>query len=184
MHRRVSVFDQGALGSCTGNAIVGVGATAPYRRADVRYGQRLAVRVYKRATVLDEFDGIYPPQDTGSSGLAAAKAAVEYGIASGYRWAFGAAELARGLVEVGSFAVGTLWMSGMDVPDADGVVHATGHVRGGHEYQAIGWHGDVKQFECVNSWGRGWGVKGRFRIGYDEMDALLNRAGDCVTLIP
>lgn len=176
--KRSTVFDQGGLGSCTGNAIAGIGATVPFRVPHRRYDEYLAVKIYKRATVLDPFDGAYPPDDTGSSGLAACKAAVELGLTKAYRWGFGVEDLARMVATLGPCAVGTDWMSEMD---QGGVVSIGGYVRGGHEYEVIGWHADTQQFECVNSWGKGWGQNGRFFIRFDDMGTLLARGGDAVT---
>jgi hypothetical protein len=178
---RHTVFDQGALGSCTGNAIAGIGATNPFRVPHRRYDEHLAVKIYKRATVLDPFDGTYPPDDTGSSGLAACKAAVEYGLTTAYRWGFGVEDLAQIVATLGPCAVGTDWMSGMDTPDPSGLVTIGGYVRGGHEYEVIGWHADTQRFECVNSWGQTWGLRGRFFVSFDDMGTLLARGGDAVT---
>lgn len=200
--KRAGVFDQGNLGSCTGNAVVGIAASEPFRLPKRHYGEAQAVKVYKRATVLDGFDGTYPPDDTGSSGLAACKAAVEYGFAKGYKWGFGVEDLAVMIVNDGACAAGTDWKTGMDTPDADGLVHNTGSMRGGHEYEIIGWHYDQalgapapRVFECVQSWGPTWGVPGthcvgcghpsggRFFVSYDDMGELLAAGGDCVTLV-
>ncbi len=75
--RHVPVFDQGSLGSCTGNAAVGCLATGPFfdtvgPEDDARLrglDQVAAVEVYEAATTVDPFPGQYPPTDTGSDGL-------------------------------------------------------------------------------------------------------------------
>jgi hypothetical protein len=97
--RHGKIFDQGhywdpklkrfiSLGSCTGNALVGAVMTDPLYRPHHNYGESMAVRVYGRATVLDSFPGEYPPDDTGSSGLAVCKAALEKGLITRYEHAF------------------------------------------------------------------------------------------------
>ena len=192
---RRTVWDQGKLGSCTGNALVGVAATEPFHLAHHRYTEAVAVAVYERATQLDSVHGVYPPDDTGSTGLAAAKAIVERGLARAYRWGFGIEDLTRTVAQNGPAAVGTNWHTGMDTPNADGLVKVTGAVRGGHEYEVIGWHADTtlgapqaNVFECQNSWGQAWGVTGthgpggRFFITHADMAKLLDENGDCVTL--
>src|SRR5436309_8591515 len=70
-HKRlVPIFDQGNLGSCTGNAAVGCVSTRPFTH---RGTEKEAVDTYAAATHLDRVRGVYPPDDTGSSGLAVMK---------------------------------------------------------------------------------------------------------------
>lgn len=180
--RSTKPFDQGDIGSCTGNATVGCLATVPLRQRDVTYNEALAVSIYKAATALDDIKGTYPPQDTGSTGLAAAKAAVNRRFASSYRWGFGLNDLVLGVSNLGSAMVGTAWHEGMDTPDSKGLVQITGKVRGGHEYQVIGYHLLADTFECVNSWGPSWGIKGRFFISRLNMGSLLADGGDATML--
>lgn len=183
-----------SLGSCTGNAIAGMCMTDPVWRPGLSLYEATAVRIYKRATVLDPFTGSYKPDDTGSDGLSACKAAVEFGYAKQYLWGFGIDDMVRIISTLGPVAVGTDWMSGMDRLDAKGLVTITGNTRGGHEYQVLGVHfdtslgapvGDV--LECQQSWGS-WGVRGsdgglgRFYIRIQDMATLLDRGGDVVTL--
>lgn len=179
---RRSVFDQGNTGSCTGQALTGVCATTPNRIRYKHYTEGLAVKVYETATGIDDIPGQFPPDDTGSTGLAAAKAAISLGLATSYTWAFGVDELAAGIVAHGPFAVGTNWYETMDQPDASGVIRIGGQIRGGHEYEIVGWHADTRIFEAVNSWGRGWGRNGRFLLPYDVMGRLLDEQGDAVTI--
>ena len=78
-----SVLDQGQLGSCTGNAGTGALGTQPFYDAvgstvmpdpnDEAAAEQFAVQLYSDATVVDGYPGDYPPDDTGSSGLAICK---------------------------------------------------------------------------------------------------------------
>jgi hypothetical protein len=192
--RHAGPFDQGQLGSCTGNAIAGLAMTDPFYDHHRRLRQAQAVRCYSRATTFDEWDGTYPPDDTGSSGLAACKAAVSLFWTKAYRWGFGIDDVLRHLSTSGPMAVGTLWLAGMDEPDAKGIVRATGGVRGGHEYELVGVHFDTtlkapgsSLVEAQQSWGRSWGVRGtdhvlgRFFIPFEDLGTLLARDGDAVT---
>src|SRR5665213_2084144 len=77
-------FDQGDLGSCTGNAMAGAMMTAPYYHASRTMVEANAVLLYEQATHLDRVPGSYPPDDTGSTGLAVAKAAKRDGYISAY----------------------------------------------------------------------------------------------------
>lgn len=70
------VLDQGQLGSCTGNAIVGALNTLPLRKTGAAaLTEKDAVSIYGSATAIDSIPGQYPPTDTGSSGLAVCKSA-------------------------------------------------------------------------------------------------------------
>ena len=54
-----------------------------------------ALSIYSRASTLDPWSGSWPPTDTGSSGLASAKAAQQLGLGGEYRWIFGGADGGR-----------------------------------------------------------------------------------------
>lgn len=194
--RRATVFNQGDLGACTGNAVIGCVGTEPSWRKGERFSEAVAVACYKRATILDAFSGAYPPDDTGSDGLSACKAAVEMGYATEYHWGFGIDDLTLIVSNYGPCAVGTNWHPGMDEPDPSGLVTVKGKDRGGHEWCVLGYHIDrslgapvADCFEAQNSWGKRWGVKGtgglggRFFIRRKDMAALLKEGGDCVTLV-
>lgn len=193
-------LDQGNLGSCTGNAMTGMLVTEPFITNTLRVsGGRLlneddAVHLYGQATRLDHYKGVYPPNDTGSSGLAVCKAAQKDGYLNGYAWCFGLEHAVRTLVLQPCIA-GTEWLSGMDSPDANGVVHVTGNVRGGHEYLlcelviANEHGGNIPQLladpanliGAENSWGPAFAKGGRFYIPIPEFGQLLKSHGDVKT---
>lgn len=84
----IPVLDQGNVGACTGFAAASClghdpyyGALAALRGLDY---QQLGEKLYESATRLDSIAGSYPPDDTGSTGLAAAKACKVNGFISGY----------------------------------------------------------------------------------------------------
>jgi hypothetical protein len=164
------ILDQGQLGSCTGNALTGWLACAPHVHSlpeGARYDEQFAVQLYELATKLDTVPGQYPPTDTGSTGLAVCKAARQLGLISGYGHALTVAGLLHALMS-GPVIVGVPWHEGFDQPDADGMVEATGTVRGGHEFLVRGYQPGPTYDEGVlladNSWGVSWGVAGSFRF--------------------
>lgn len=177
-HYRPDVLDQGALGSCTGNALVGCRNTRPTRNRRRLLTEDYAQAVYARATQLDPWPGDWPPTDTGSSGLAACAAAVEGGLIGRYEHAFGLDHTLAALV-LRPVMVGVNWYVDMEYPDARGFVEPTGGIAGGHEFElhAI----NVRDgFVCaVNSWGTGWGVAGHFRLRFATLGRLLSEDGDC-----
>jgi hypothetical protein len=69
----------------------------------------------------------------------------------------------------GMLLQGTDFYSGMEEPDKHGYVEPTGSIIGGHEYVKRWYYGPnhykyPDTYEYVNSWGEGWGDKGRFRM--------------------
>jgi hypothetical protein len=97
-----------------------------------------AVTIYALATKLDPFPGTYPPDDTGSSGLAACKAAQRLGYISAYHHAFGIEHALRAL-QLGPVITGIDWYSSFDRPDSNGQIRIAGDVRGGHEVEVYGY---------------------------------------------
>jgi hypothetical protein len=189
--RHVPVFDQGDTGSCTGNAAVGcMGTGLFYDSIDARhtmprypFTEPGAVACYSRATRIDDYAGTYPPTDTGSDGLSVAKAMVEAHEISGYEHAFNLEQGLQALM-VAPVITGVTWFTDMFEPDAEGIVHPTGSVAGGHEFV---WdsHDEERGLEgFTNSWGEGWGLHGGFSIPTEEWEALLKQDGDVTSFVP
>jgi hypothetical protein len=183
--RRCPPYDQGELGSCTGNAMAGALMTDPFYRQGRDLGEKDAVELYAEATRLDRFPGVYPPDDTGSSGLAVAKAAKREGYISSYRHAFGLQQ-ALGALVVGPVITGVKWYSSFDHPLPTGEVRIAddAFVRGGHEFEVNGIEVENRRVWCVQSWGPTWGGlgDGTFWLSWDTWDLLLRDMGDVVQL--
>jgi hypothetical protein len=188
--RRVPHFDQGQLGSCTGNAATGLVGTDSAARSGytsvtisgqvLPVDEDLAVKVYSLATTLDEYDGQYPPTDTGSSGLGAAKALVKLGLATKYTHAFSLAAL-KSALQTGPVMVGTIWLESMfDTDPATGYVKVDrkSQVAGGHEYVLSAYDTTRQAFRMDNSWGESWGVRGSAWFTGSDMHWLLSQQGD------
>lgn len=187
VHRRWGhIFDQGDLGSCTGNAAAGAANCRPLHHLGTKTLKEAdAVDLYSLATQLDGFDGEYPPEDTGSSGLAVAQALTQKGLIDGYQHAFGIAEALTAL-QIKPVITGIDWLEGFDTPSATGLVEIAGQVRGGHEFLVRGfeWHGTVLDsvVGCDNSWGETYGHKGTFRMRVRDWSEMLDRSGDVTIL--
>ncbi len=188
--RTIPVLDQGNVGSCTGNAATGHLGTAPeYATLTAKIAAGIlnldeseALRLYSAAEVIDGGAG-YPPEDQGSSGLSVAKAAKNAGLISGYLHMRSVAAC-HTAIQNGPFIVGTNWYTSMDSPDGNGLVTVSGSVRGGHEYECIGYDATTDLWEFVNSWGTGYGAAGHFFYSSTSLARLLSEQGDATQFVP
>jgi hypothetical protein len=191
LHDRFSSWlDQGELGSCTGNAGTGMLGSAPFSttaKAARIYNESYAVKLYADATRTDDVSGYYPPMDTGSSGLAIAKVLRARGIIDRYEHAF-SVRAALTALQRAPILIGSVWLSGMDQPDAHGFVQLSGSVEGGHEYfcreYEPGATFDTGVLTCDNSWSKSWGDWGRFRLTVAQFGYLLKQQGDVTAPVP
>jgi hypothetical protein len=179
-------LDQGNLGSCVGNGWTHAYAASPHGHTSLTEDDALAI--YKRATKIDNIPGNYPPSDTGSSVLAGAKATVEHGWFSTYRWAFSVDDIIKALSTLGPVVVGTDWYDDMFNPaPRSGLIEVTGQIAGGHCYllrgvklnhHVIGTKGLDDYFVIRNSWGEGWGNNSDAHIRVSDFEKLLTTGGD------
>lgn len=189
--RRAPIFDQGQLGSCTGNAAAGLVATDSAARTGLTtvpipgdpnlwpVDEELAVEVYKLATTLDNVQGSYPPDDTGSSGIGAAKALKKLGLATGYTHAF-SIDAVKSALQTGAVMVGTVWLESMFDVSSNGhvTVDRKSAVAGGHEYVISAYDTSTRLFRMDNSWGDTWGAHGSAWFTEADMQWLLSQQGD------
>jgi hypothetical protein len=185
-----AVLDQGQLGSCTGNALAqwlntdfgrNVGDTLAYFPAlsDLRTPllEADAIRLYSLATRLDRFPGQYPPDDTGSSGLAVCKAGVRFRFLRAYHHVFSFPGLLMALQQ-SPVITGTTWTEHMCSPDSQGMIWPIGDELGGHEYLLLGCDMEHEYITLLNSWGPNWGDNGRAKMDFESFRALLADDGD------
>lgn len=159
------------MGNSVGNRVKGV--TLDMYDAD---------RGYSLATTLDPFPGQWPPEDTGSSGLAAAKAAVQLGYSSHYEWYFGIDAVLDGLQQH-ALSVGTWWYWDMfTATGARPLVRPTGGKAGGHQWTLYKYDPSTsplyigKQRVGGICW---WGPSFRtFELTVDDFAELLADDGD------
>jgi hypothetical protein len=186
--RRIPILDQGEVGSCTGNGEVGVLGTVPNYAAvptGVNLNEAEALRIYSGAETIDG-DGPYPPQDNGSSGPSAAKAAMQLGLISGYTHILSLDDLLDAL-QTQAVSIGINWYDSFDNPPSSGLLSISkgAEVRGGHEPMLRGIDVDAQTVFGDNSWGTSWGpLQGSFTIGWDTMERLLAEDGDATVSVP
>lgn len=192
--RVLAILDQGKLGSCTGNAGTGALGTQPFydqvgkkvlpAADDPAACEEFAVQLYGDATVVDGYPGTYPPDDTGSSGLAICKVLKARGTISRYRFARSSYGLLQ-LLQNGPVLQGMPWYEAFFEPDKDGYIDSNSNwpssgVAGGHEVEAIGVQLDTgdafnSTITYANSWGTGWGLGGQFKMRlrtYEQMNGI------------
>jgi hypothetical protein len=172
-------LDQGQEGACVGFAWAHDVAARPQARpAD----EITARSIYRRAQQLDEWPG---EQYSGTSVLAGAKATMEFGHLTEYRWAFGGVDdLALAVGYQGPAVLGVNWYENMARTDAEGMIRVGGDVLGGHAILCNGVSVKKRLFRLRNSWGLNWGISGDCFIGFDDMDRLLAEAGEaCIPVV-
>lgn len=192
--RHVGPFDQGELGSCTGNAAIGCMATSPYfettgPQSAYPLDEDGAVAVYKAATVIDTYPGTYPPTDTGSDGTAVAQVLKVAGDISGYTHAT-TGPLARLALGEGPIIAGMKWFNSMFEAGADGrmTVDRNSGLAGGHEIVFDKIENDSGKVWFTQSWGSSWGVErdgvpGRAWFTFDDFDGLISDEGDATVFV-
>ena len=192
--RVLVILDQGKLGSCTGNAGTGALGTQPYYDAvgktvlpdpkDGKAAEEFAVKLYSDATSVDDAQGQYPPDDTGSSGLAICKVLKSRVTIKGYDFARTAQGFMQ-LLQRGPVIQGMPWHEAFFQPNSAGFIDAdpswpSSKLAGGHEVEAVGLEVDTSDaFSSVityaNSWGTSWGDGGYFRMRlrtYEQLDGV------------
>lgn len=180
--RHIGIYDQGDTGSCTGNAMAGALSSGPFRH---RFTEPTARRIYSAATVIDEFDGAWPPDDTGSSGLAVCKVARNKGYISSYRHCFSLDDVLAAL-QNGPVICGVNWYDSFDTPASDGTcpLSPRAQIRGGHEVCITGVNVASRTLRFANSWGPSFGEKGYGLWSYDTLARLLADDGDATVPVP
>lgn len=186
--RHIAILDQGDVGSCTGNMMVGALGCDPIYPAlpalHAALDEALALKIYSAAETLDG-DGPYPPQDNGSTGPSVDQVAKTMGLISGYTHGFSLDDLLDAL-EDGPVGMGFNWYDSMDTPDSAGLVSISPNafVRGGHEPLARGKDTANQLILLDNSWGTSWGIKGSFAMSYATAERLLAEQGDATVPVP
>lgn len=180
-------MDQGATGTCVAHAWRGflLGAPLTTETAPNPYD------MYRQLILLDEWpDNDYESTSpdhalqSGSSVRAGVKYLQSQGYIQSYVWASSAEDCARWILGgYGTVVMGTNWYSGMETPDRYGRVRVEGDVLGGHAWLLFGYNRMTKLFRAMNSWGTGWGKRGRFQVGFEDLDRLIHEQGEACAAV-
>ena len=191
-------LDQGQVGSCTGNAVIGALSTEPF---SLRADEPTALSVYVAATKLDngcacnstavQCPAAYNPtsgaNDNGSTGVSALSAALNLERSgqmsqqfTTYSTADTFAEMLSELDTKGPCVIGTRWYDSMMQTTGCGhlEVDFDSAIDGGHEraivaIQVVLTDGKVDATRSMvwemNSWGNSWGACVGSRCGYQSI---------------
>ncbi len=191
------VTDQGKEGACVGHGCTQA-ACAMHGLAlpDMEPGESLdayAQRWYHVTQHGDDWAGCHqgsscamaphPEVYGGTSVKAGGSLGVHRGLFSEYTWAFGIEEVLEVLTTKGRVIFGVPWHEGMyEAPG--GKVTVSGAQVGAHCIGADAIFWSTEEVEWQNSWGLAYGLNGRARISFDDLDALLRNGGECMVPIP
>lgn len=179
--RRGQAYNQHRTPHCvahTGKGILNTSTASswvPYRLRS-RYSTD---DMYHGAQAHDEWEGA---EYDGTSGLGLCRFLKSIGRIREYMWCFGLKDTLLTLSYVGPIGLGVWWKSGMFDTDSSGYIRALGNNEGGHEVELMGV--DVEE-QCVigmNSWGTEWGVNGRFKLTWTDLETLLGEQGDAFVI--
>ena len=165
--------NQGQTPQCVGYAWYALLRALPHLQREPD-----AATIYHAAQQVDE----WPGEDyEGTSVRGGAKALKAAGKLTAYAWAFTVEDILNWLGTHGPVVLGTNWYQGMFEADKTGLIVPTGSLAGGHAYLVLGYDEATKRLLCQNSWGTGWGLRGRFSLHYEDAERLLHEDGEACT---
>ena len=166
------VLDQGKTPHCVGFSFAGFGNVLP---VDSRMTDEDGHRIYRSAKIIDGT----PESVEGATIRSGAKAYRNIGRINAYAFSKDLDEIKAWVQTFGSVVVGTLWKEAMNYPDYNtGLVQCKGEIVGGHAYLLTGYSVSTDTFTVLNSWGAGWGKRGRFRCKVKEWWDLFREDDD------
>lgn len=182
--RYIRAYDQGYTSQCTAYAGKGLVNTQPLTTILSSFRRMFLSTdmIYDYSQTIDE----WPGEDyDGTSVLAAAKAFQHFEYIRGYRWCFGISDVLHTLSSYGPVGIGVTWYDSMFEPDERGnlTVDTRSGIAGGHAVQIQGINVSNETVTITNSWGTGWGDRGRCYMKWDDLDTLLRDWGEAVTYL-
>ena len=168
------IRDQGQTSSCVGHGAVAFLESTPLPQRGMPF---TPYQLYRDIQKVDEWPGAEPDY-YGTSVHAALRVLRDRGYCAEYRWAETLYEALRWLAFKSPLLIGVDWYEGMFKSDADGFIHASGRVRGGHCVLVSGMSLSRAAVRITNSWGVGWGQGGRAWLLFSDFERLLQAQGE------
>jgi hypothetical protein len=170
-------LDQGQTNHCVGNGCAQWGNTEPVTDS---YSEDDAAKIYYAAKVIDGDPG----GEEGTYVRSGMKVLQNMKRLAAYARPSSIGDLSSWLLSKGPVTVGTNWYESMFTLAADTRAHIdesvicpdTGKpVAGGHCYLVLGYDPGraEREFECLNSWGPGWGANGHFFLAQADLERLV-----------
>jgi hypothetical protein len=188
MHLPPPVMDQGNTSSCVAHAFTAkmLGQPTPWYpspstgRKAARMIPLPPIDYYNLIQRYDEWPGTEPSY-FGTSVRAAFRVALYLGMITGYHSISSVNLMLRwlGSRKGSGVVMGTDWKSGMWDPDPEGYLGYDGQIVGGHAWFIYGFSMRRQAFRMQNSWGSGWGQKGRAWVRFATMERMLADEADC-----
>ena len=188
LKRNVGIYTQ-RVGSCVLNTSFGIQSTKPNIH---RYTSQANIeKFYELTTARDPFpgqwyrDGRPGSEDTGTDLNSACKVLRDAGKVKRWEHIFTGVQGVLQVLSSGQpVGTGNQWTYPMFNPDSSGLVHPTGDVAGGHEWEWVGYDLETRRLWGANSWGTTFGVAGYFCMDFDEYDGLVMNHGDAHVVYP
>lgn len=182
---RNPVLDQGSEGACVGHGVINA-CSAARMKIHLPAPQTTAFGMYYGSRYIDERPG---ESYEGTSVNAGCQLAVTMGFASGYRWCFGAEEVAQTILEKSPVIIGIYWTDAMYETLPNGKVVDGGNIVGGHCICVTGfWRSHPifgePMFKWRQTWGKSYGLNGDGYVPYGVMDRALQNEGEAAILDP
>lgn len=127
-----------------------------------------------------EIDG-EPGKENGSYVRSIAKVLQNRHRIKNYAFANSMDEIIYWLLQRGPMIAGTIWTDGMYRPNNQNVISVYGDYVGGHAYLLTGY--EHPYIDIQNSWGNGWGDKGKARISVSDFETLFNYDGEVMASV-
>lgn len=171
-------LDQGQEGECVGHGWAHCLAADPDPNPVVgttTLQNPEAEHLYERAQF---FDGSKPDEQSGASVGGGAKAVQEQSYATAFHWMTSVADVQAAVLDLGPVVLGINWYADMMDVDAQGLVHPTGRLAGGHCLIDRGYDPATGLHTLHNSWGASWGLSGDCLIHDNDLALLLSQNGE------
>jgi hypothetical protein len=193
------LWDQGNIGQCTAYSAAHLLAAGPLTQRPYTYkGDKPlidTIAMYCRAQEIDKAQwGWGDPTfcqdrqrpggqgDWGATMRGAAQVLRERGFIDRFWWLRTIDEVVAYLINVGPVWMGTRWSSDMSTPDGDGFIKPTGPNYGGHAYLVDQAELNREYVWILNSWGIGWGNRGRAKMRISDLQMLLHDRGEAIAV--
>lgn len=176
------VLDQGDKPWCVAYAWTGMLFASPARTTvrDLGSTATYIADLYRDAQRVDEWPG---EGYDGTSVRAGAKVLTTQKRLVEYLWAWDAETLKHFVLSRGPAVIGINWYETMFAPIKGGYLLVDGALAGGHAILVLGYSQYHQAFRLLNSWGAGWGEKGRAWMREPDMQRLIAEDGEACSAL-